>query len=118
MVAIITVVAVAVIIIDYAEICPRNFNRDHTQTFQTICAGLCLFMAKFDSDLTFKPIFPSFRFPICKGIKQRANSSLLLCLGQAQNIKYSENSFCNCNKQFLLNAVFQESFVSRNAILF
>ena len=88
MVAIITVVAVAVIIIDYAEICPRNFNRDHTQTFQTICVGLCLFMTKFDSDLTFKPIFPSFRFPICKGIKQRANSSLLLCLGQAQNIKY------------------------------
>ena len=48
MVAIITVVAVAVIIIDYAEMCPRNLNSDHTQTFQTICARLCLFMTKFD----------------------------------------------------------------------
>ena len=49
MVAIITVVAVAVIIIDYAEICPRNFNSDHTQTFQTICARLCLFIQAYFS---------------------------------------------------------------------
>ena len=85
---IITVVAVAVIIIDYAEMCPRNLNSDHTQTFQTICLRLCLVLTKFDLDLTFKPIFPSVHILICKGIEQRANSSLLLCLGQAQNIKY------------------------------
>ena len=48
MVAIITVVAVAVIIIDYAEMGPRNFYSDHTQTFQTICTRLCLFMTKYD----------------------------------------------------------------------
>ena len=70
MVAIITVVAVAVIIIDYAEICPRNFNRDHTQTFQTICAGLCLFVTKFDSDKTFKPIFQVFVFRFAKELNR------------------------------------------------